>query len=49
MSMVDFIAMRIATWNVNALKARLDKVAWWLDRAKPDVLPTGRIGARRSR
>ncbi|PYM95230.1 MAG: exodeoxyribonuclease III [Candidatus Rokuibacteriota bacterium] len=30
--------MRIATWNVNSLKARLDKVAWWLDRAKPDVL-----------
>lgn len=30
--------MRIATWNVNSLKARLEKVAWWLDRAKPDVL-----------
>jgi exodeoxyribonuclease-3 len=30
--------MRIATWNVNSLKARLDKVVWWLDRAKPDVL-----------
>ncbi len=30
--------MRIATWNVNSLKARLDKVAWWLERAKPDVL-----------
>src|ERR671919_37952 len=30
--------MRIATWNVNSLKARLDKVWWWLDRAKPDVL-----------
>ena len=30
--------MRIATWNVNSLKARLDKVIWWLDRAKPDVL-----------
>ena len=30
--------MRIATWNVNSLRARLDKVAWWLDRAKPDVL-----------
>ncbi|PYN91765.1 MAG: exodeoxyribonuclease III, partial [Candidatus Rokuibacteriota bacterium] len=30
--------MRIATWNVNSLKARLDKVTWWLDRAKPDVL-----------
>src|SRR5207245_9730039 len=30
--------MRIATWNVNSLKARLEKVVWWLERAKPDVL-----------
>jgi exodeoxyribonuclease-3 len=30
--------MRLATWNVNSLKARLDKVRWWLDRAQPDVL-----------
>ena len=30
--------MRIATWNVNSLKARLEKVAWWLGRARPDVL-----------
>src|SRR5262250_472577 len=30
--------MRIATWNVNSLNARLEKVLWWLDRAKPDVL-----------
>jgi exodeoxyribonuclease-3 len=30
--------MRIATWNVNSLKARLDKLGWWLDRARPDVL-----------
>ena len=30
--------MRIATWNVNSLKARLEKVEWWLDRAEPDVL-----------
>lgn len=30
--------MRIATWNVNSLKARLEKVAWWLDRTRPDVL-----------
>jgi exodeoxyribonuclease III len=31
-------AMRIATWNVNSLKARLEKVRWWLDRVRPDVL-----------
>jgi exodeoxyribonuclease-3 len=30
--------VRIATWNVNSLKARLEKVMWWLERAKPDVL-----------
>jgi exodeoxyribonuclease-3 len=30
--------MRIATWNVNSLKARLDAVEQWLGRAAPDVL-----------
>ena len=30
--------MRIATWNVNSLKARFEKVKWWLKRAQPDVL-----------
>ena len=30
--------MRIATWNVNSLAARLVKVTWWLERAQPDVL-----------
>jgi exodeoxyribonuclease-3 len=30
--------MRFATWNVNSLNARLDKVTWWLERAQPDVL-----------
>jgi exodeoxyribonuclease-3 len=30
--------MRIATWNVNSLGARLEKVEWWLERAAPDVL-----------
>ncbi len=30
--------MRIATWNVNSLKARQEKVTWWLERARPDVL-----------
>ncbi|MFL5679126.1 MAG: exodeoxyribonuclease III [Chloroflexota bacterium] len=30
--------MRIATWNVNSLKARLEKIEWWVDRAAPDVL-----------
>ena len=30
--------MRIATWNVNSLKARLEAVELWLDRVQPDVL-----------
>lgn len=30
--------MRIATWNVNSLKARLEKLAWWVGRTAPDVL-----------
>jgi exodeoxyribonuclease-3 len=30
--------VRVATWNVNSLKARLEKVAWWLERARPDIL-----------
>src|SRR3954467_11979959 len=32
------MGLRIATWNVNSLKARLEKVAWWISRAEPDVL-----------
>jgi exodeoxyribonuclease III len=30
--------VRIATWNVNSLKARTDAVERWLERARPDVL-----------
>ena len=30
--------MRIATWNVNSLKARQEAVEKWLARAEPDVL-----------
>jgi exodeoxyribonuclease-3 len=30
--------MRIATWNVNSLKARLPLVLGWLDQAKPDIV-----------
>jgi exodeoxyribonuclease-3 len=30
--------MRIATWNVNSLKARQPRVEEWLEYAKPDVL-----------
>jgi exodeoxyribonuclease III len=30
--------MRIATWNVNSIGARLPRVLEWLERARPDVL-----------
>jgi exodeoxyribonuclease III len=30
--------MRIATWNVNSLNARLEAVERWLERAAPDIL-----------
>ena len=30
--------MRIATWNVNSLKARMERVEGWLAQAQPDVL-----------
>lgn len=30
--------MRIATWNVNSLKARLGRVEQWLDDVRPDVV-----------
>lgn len=30
--------MRIATWNVNSLRARLPRVLEWIDDARPDVL-----------
>lgn len=30
--------MRIATWNVNSLKARTEAVERWIERAAPDVL-----------
>ncbi|MDF2691907.1 MAG: xthA [Labilithrix sp.] len=30
--------MRVATWNVNSLKARLERLTMWLERTAPDVL-----------
>jgi exodeoxyribonuclease-3 len=37
-SAVAWGGMRIATWNVNSLKARLPAVEAWLERTEPDVL-----------
>ena len=30
--------MRSATWNVNSVKSRLDRLVDWLETAQPDVL-----------
>ena len=30
--------MRLATWNVNSIRARKDRVLAWLDRSDVDVL-----------
>ena len=30
--------MRIATWNVNSIRARADRIEAWLDRSDVDVL-----------
>ena len=36
--MVSLPIMRIATWNVNSVKARKDRVVGWLRRHQPDAL-----------
>jgi len=35
---VRVIAMLLATWNVNSLKARIPRVEQWLDEVEPEVL-----------
>ena len=30
--------MQIATWNVNSIRARLDRALAWLDKVKPDIV-----------
>jgi exonuclease III len=30
--------MKIATWNVNSVRARLERLAAWLQKAQPDIL-----------
>ena len=30
--------MRIATWNINGVKARIDNLLHWLKEAAPDVV-----------
>src|SRR3954454_20003820 len=35
---LESVEVRIATWNVNSLKARLPRVEAWLEECQPDVL-----------
>lgn len=39
--------MRIATWNVNGLRARAEQVAAWLDQEQPDVVCLQELKATR--
>lgn len=34
---VTLAAMKIATWNVNSVRARLPRVLDWLEQERPDV------------
>jgi exodeoxyribonuclease-3 len=36
--MITFAAMRIATWNINGLRARLSFVLLWLRERQPDIV-----------
>ena len=38
--------MKVATWNVNSIKVRLEQVLAWLDREQPDVLALQEIKTR---
>ena len=38
--------MRIATWNVNGLRARMDLVAHWLQSRAPDVVGLQEVKVR---
>jgi exodeoxyribonuclease III len=31
-------AMRVATWNVNSIKQRVDNVVAWLKEREPDIV-----------
>jgi exodeoxyribonuclease III len=34
----DHSSLKIASWNVNSIRARIEHVKSWLDRHQPDVL-----------
>ena len=37
--------MKIATWNVNSIRPRLEQLAAWLSRVAPDVTPAVAIAS----
>ena len=39
-------AVKIATWNINGVKARIDNLAHWLEEAKPDVVGLQELWSR---
>ncbi|MDX1741205.1 MAG: exodeoxyribonuclease III, partial [Rhodothermales bacterium] len=32
------MTLKVATWNVNSIKARLERAIAWLEKARPDIL-----------
>ncbi|HEX7460727.1 MAG TPA: endonuclease/exonuclease/phosphatase family protein, partial [Dermatophilaceae bacterium] len=40
--------MRIATWNVNSIRSRVDRVGAWLERSDCDVLAIQETKAKES-
>ena len=38
--------MKIATWNVNSVRARLDRLLAWLQRTQPDIVCLQELKAR---
>jgi exodeoxyribonuclease-3 len=38
--------VRLATWNVNSIRSRIDRVQAWLQRAEPDILAVQETKAR---
>jgi exodeoxyribonuclease-3 len=39
-------AVRLATWNVNSIRSRIDRVEAWLQRVEPDILAVQETKAR---
>ena len=42
----DNTAMKIATWNVNSILARLERLRAWLQKVQPDIVCLQELKAR---